>query len=103
MSSYEFQHVQFTGGHVSEGWDNWFLCSRPSQEPGWVPDLVIERLDGAAGRALDDYTARELVVREGDVLIGTRALNGWRRCEKSSGWASGWVPLENLKEILDAV
>jgi hypothetical protein len=83
----------------SEGWDNWFLCSTPGQEPGWVPGQIIERLDGTAGRALDDYTARELDVQEGEVLIGARALNGWLWCEKTSGSASGWVPLENLKEI----
>lgn len=32
-----------------EGWDNWFLCSTPGQEPGWVPGQVIERLVGTAG------------------------------------------------------
>ena len=84
-----------------EGWDNWFYCSTPGQEPGWVPGQVIARLDGTAGRALDDYTARELDVQEGEMLIGTRALNGWLWCEKSSGSASGWVPLANLKEILE--
>lgn len=85
----------------SEGWDNWFFCSTPGQEPGWVPGQVIERVDGSDGRALDDYTARELDVQEGEVLTGTRTLNGWRWCEKPGGSASGWVPLENLKEILD--
>lgn len=83
----------------AEGWENWFLCSTPGQEPGWVPGQIIERLDGTAGRALEDYTARELNVREGEEVMGARALNGWLWCEKPAGSASGWVPLQNLKEI----
>jgi hypothetical protein len=83
-----------------QAWDNWFLCSTPGQQPGWVPGQIIERLDGTTGRALDDYTARELDVIEGDLLVGTRALNGWLWCEKTDDSASGWVPLENLEEVL---
>lgn len=83
----------------SEGWDNWFYCSTPGQEPGWVPGQVIERLGDSSGRALDDYTARELNVLEGELLTGTRILNGWVWCEKSGSTESGWVPLENLKEV----
>ncbi len=89
---------EYTG---SEPWDNWFLCSTPGQEPGWVPGQVIARLDGTAGRALDDYTARELDVQEGEVLICTRTLNGWLWCEKSGGSASGWVPGDNLEEFFE--
>lgn len=84
----------------SEGWDNWFLCSTPGQESGWVPGQIIERLVGSTGRALDDYTARELDVQEGELVIGSRTLNGWLWCERYGGSGAGWVPLENLKEVL---
>lgn len=84
-----------------EGWDDWFFCSTPGQEPGWVPGQMIERVDGSEGRAMDDYTARELDVEEGEVLIGTTILNGWLWCERPGGSTSGWVPSENLKEILE--
>lgn len=83
----------------AEGWENWFLCSTQGQEPGWVPGQIIERLSDTEGRALEDYTARELDVREGEKLIGTRGLNGWLWCEKPDSSASGWVPLQNLKEM----
>lgn len=85
----------------SEGWDDWYLCSTPGQEPGWVPGQVIEHTGDAEGRALDDYTARELDVQEGEIVIGVRTLNGWLWCEHSSGQASGWVPLNNLNEIME--
>ncbi|PCF94928.1 SH3 domain-containing protein [Vreelandella nigrificans] len=83
----------------AESWDNWFFCSTSGQEPGWVPGQVIERFGGSSGRALDDYTARELNVLEGELLVGTKSLNGWVWCEKSACPESGWVPLENLKEV----
>lgn len=85
----------------SEGWDNWFLCTTPGQEPGWVPGQIIERFENSDGRALDDYTAKELNVQEGDVLFGSKSLNGWLWCEKLVGTESGWVPLENLKEVAE--
>lgn len=85
----------------SEAWDNWFFCSTPGEEPGWVPGQVIERLGGSNGRALDDYTARELNVLEGELLIGTRILNSWVWCEKLISKESGWVPLDNLKEVVE--
>lgn len=85
----------------TEGWDNWFLCTTPGQEPGWVPGQVIVWLENSQGRALDDYTARELNVLEGELVIGSRILNGWLWSEKSASTESGWVPLENLQVVAE--
>ncbi|MCE8024527.1 hypothetical protein [Billgrantia aerodenitrificans] len=93
-----------TVGEKYEGkadWENWFFCSAPGQEPGWVPGQIIEFLDGSTGRALDDYTARELNVEQGELLVGKRELNGWLWCEKADDTEPGWVPLENLKKVDD--
>ncbi|KUZ69584.1 ligand-binding protein SH3 [Burkholderia ubonensis] len=80
-----------------EGWDNWFFCTAPGQAGGWVPLQVIERLADGTGRALEDYTARELDVDAGETLIGFRILNGWVWCERLSCDDAGWVPLRNLE------
>ncbi|WP_080419129.1 SH3 domain-containing protein [Burkholderia ubonensis] len=80
-----------------EGWDDWFFCTTPGQAGGWVPLQVIERLDDGTGRALEDYTARELDVDAGEMLIGSRTLNGWVWCERVSRDDAGWVPLRNLE------
>jgi hypothetical protein len=83
-----------------EGWENWVFCESPGQKGGWVPAQIIEVApDNNAARALEDYTARELDVREGELLFGSRTLNGWVWCQKSNGSDSGWVPLENLQEV----
>ncbi|PCE34009.1 SH3 domain-containing protein [Burkholderia ubonensis] len=80
-----------------EGWDDWFFCTTPGQAGGWVPLQVIDRLPDGTGRALEDYTARELDVDTGEMLIGSRTLNGWVWCERLSRDEAGWVPLRNLQ------
>ncbi len=82
-----------------EGWDNWYLCRTPDGLEGWVPGQLIEQIRPGKGKALEDYTALELNVDAGDVLTGTRTLNAWVWCHRSSDAGSGWVPLKNLQEI----
>jgi hypothetical protein len=81
-----------------EDWDNWLFCETPGQKGGWVPAQIIEIVSGKTGRAREDYTARELDVKEGDLLLCSRILNGWAWCNKSGSSESGWVPLANLRE-----
>ena len=83
----------------SEDWTDWFFCSTPGQESGWVPAQIIERINDNAARALEDYTARELNTQEGDLLLGSRVLNGWVWCDNPASSESGWVPLSTLREI----
>lgn len=81
-----------------EGWDNWLFCETPGQKGGWVPAQIIEIINDNIARAREDYTARELNVREGDLLLGIRTLNGWVWCKSTKSLESGWVPLVNLQE-----
>ena len=83
-----------------EGWNNWYLCSAAGQVDGWVPGQVIERLAGGnIGVALSDYTARELDVNVGDVLVASKSMNGWMWCKRLSDDQSGWVPTELLEQM----
>jgi hypothetical protein len=66
-----------------------------------VPAQVIERLPDGLARSREAYTARELDVRTGDVLTGTRQLNGWLWACAVRGSVSGWVPLANLVALPD--
>lgn len=84
-----------------EGWSDWYFCTTPGHTGGWVPAQAIERLGDGTGRASEDYIARELNVDEGDLLFGSRLLNGWVWCRRPSGTESGWVPLENLLPVQD--
>ncbi len=81
-----------------EGWDNWIFCESPGQKGGWVPAQIIEIVKDKSARAREDYTARELNVRKGDLLLGSKTLNGWVWCKRSGSLESGWVPFANLQE-----
>lgn len=82
-----------------EGWKDWLLCSTPGQESGWVPAQILEIINGNTARASEDYTARELNVRKGGRLVGSRVLNGWVWCDASAESESGWVPLNKLQIV----
>lgn len=82
----------------SQGWVDWFLCSLPGQEDGWVPLQVLEFIDEKTAVAREPYSARELDVDVGDVLESSRTLNGWAWCVRLGDSASGWVPLNNVQE-----
>lgn len=82
-----------------EGWEDWYFCTTPSHAGGWVPrQCIAQGADGTA-RAAEDYCARELDVDAGEVLVGTRALNGWLWCHRPGQTPAdaGWVPLAHLR------
>jgi len=82
-----------------EDWKNWIFCESPGQKGGWVPAQIIEIVNDKAARAREAYTARELNVRQGDVLLGSKTLNGWVWCKRSGSAESGWVPLSCLQHV----
>lgn len=82
-----------------EGWDNWHFCSTADRQEGWVPAQIIEWIDAGNGRAVEDYTARELNINEGDELTVSKAMNGWVWCCRASDNQTGWVPLEILQKV----
>lgn len=79
-----------------EDWPNWYLCSVPGQESGFVPEQFIDRHADGTGTMLEDFTNRELNVGEGELLHGEREVNGWLWATRISDGATGWVPLDNL-------
>lgn len=67
-------HEMYTG---PEDWDDWYFCHTEDLQKGRVPGQIIEWIDALNGRAVEDYTARELEVNKGDILITSRTMNGW--------------------------
>lgn len=85
-----------------EGWNDWYFCTVSGQEPGWVPGLLIEWTDSTSGRANEDYTAKELDVDPGEILWGSKELNGWLWCARVSTIVEeGWVPLNCVRRVGD--
>lgn len=83
----------------SEDWDNWYLCSTPGQEAGWVPGQLIEWTSHTTGKAKEAYSAKELDVNPGEIIWGSIVLNGWIWCVRQSQTEEGWVPLKNIRKI----
>lgn len=81
-----------------EGWNDWYFCEVAGCPGGWVPGQVLQWTGRSTAVAREDYTARELEVRAGEVVMGSRTLGGWVWCEPAGGGAAGWVPLANLQE-----
>lgn len=85
----------------AEDWNDWFFCSTEMHEGGWVPLQVIEVTGEGAAYAREDYTARELDAQKGEQLKGLKELNGWVWCVREGTLDTGWVPQENLAEIVE--
>lgn len=80
-----------------EGWPDWYLCSVPGQEAGFVPAQILDRHADGTATMQEDFTNRELTVVEGDELYGERRLNGWLWATRRADAATGWVPLDNVR------
>lgn len=80
-----------------ENWDGWVSCTNERGQLGWVPDCLLQLTAPHEAVVLEDYTARELDVQVGQIVFGSRHLNGWVWCETADALASGWVPLAHLE------
>ncbi len=78
-----------------EGWEGWYWCRRQQQQ-GWVPEQLIDWIEGASGLIKEDYDSSEMTVAPGQVIVGSRMMNGWVWATIENGDESGWVPLRNL-------
>ncbi|MZI94148.1 hypothetical protein F9817_13190 [Vibrio sp. CAIM 722] len=79
-------------------WPNWMLCQGVEKE-GWVPKQIL-RIEGTQATALFDYDATEFNLKEGEVLISYRKMNGWiYGFKESKPTVIGWAPLNCLQLI----
>src|SRR4030095_9981634 len=74
---------------------DWIWCTHPDGRSGWVHESFLS-IDGGVGRALRDYSARELTVVMGEVIELGEEHSGWVRATNSLR-ESGWLPADHLK------
>lgn len=77
-------------GWTDPEWPGWIWCTDPRGRSGWTPIDAIEN-----GTITCDFTARELTVREGDVVTPLRFLHGWCWARDAHG-NEGWLPASHL-------
>jgi hypothetical protein len=79
-----------------DGWENWIYCTH-NDISGWVPKQIVKFKDNEKGIINEDYSAFELDINIGDILISEKEMNGWIWCFKENEIKTkGWVPLENI-------
>lgn len=79
-------------------WKDWVYCES-SINSGWVPKDIIEIVDDSHVKLTEDYSAKELSVNTGDVLIGIKRHSGWLFCEHEMTNERGWLPDEILLKL----
>jgi len=75
----------------------WIWCINRKGLGGWVPEIyLVKNNDGVF--AWYDYSARELIIKIGEILILGRKESGWAWCTNTSG-QSGWVPQKCIHNL----
>lgn len=85
-------------------WMDWVWCITDSGMTGWVPVQILkvcETFPNELQTAIvsEDYSACELSVNKGDIVIGSKILNGWLWCKVENTDIEGWVPMRNIKSL----
>ena len=78
---------------------NWIHCVLPrTGRKGWVATDILE-INGDSGKAICNYTAKEMTVLIGDIVDTQYELNGWYWCIRQHDSEQGWID----KKILECV
>lgn len=85
-------------------WPDWIWCIAENGKDGWVPVQILgDTTHNSSSKyktvVLENYSANELTVEKGEILIGNRTLNGWVWCWKENDNTKGWVPLINIQSV----
>ena len=81
-------------GRCDDEYPGWIWATAADGRAGWVPENWL-RVEGEQGVLRRNYTAAELPLTVGDIIIGEVELNGWLWATNAAG-EQGWVPLDCL-------
>jgi hypothetical protein len=71
----------------------WIKCTHSiTGKEGWVTRQIL-RIHGDQGKALCDYSAKELTIKKSAIVEVLKSMNGWSWCRTESG-EEGWLPNE---------
>lgn len=105
ISNYPDPIVLHKGQEVSYGdedtqFPNWIFCkSISTNKVGWVPkQLLTEPNNLGIAIVTKDYSAHELTMSIGEILVGLEHVNDWTFCKTKKG-ELGWIPTFCLFEI----
>jgi hypothetical protein len=82
---------------VDPDWKDWLWCTGESGQQAWTPRQFLE-INGLSGILLQDYDAREISLKLGEIIAGKKILNGFAWAENAAG-ETGWAPLNHLRPV----
>ncbi|WP_405108019.1 SH3 domain-containing protein [Paenibacillus sp. FSL K6-1217] len=87
-------------GREDTQFPNWIFCKSVStNKEGWVPKQILTSPDSHdIAKVIEDYSAHELTVTQGEILWGLKHLNDWTYC-KTDNNEYGWVPAFCLSDL----
>lgn len=81
----------------SSEWQGWIWCKNDKGQAAWVPEKWV-KFKGNQCTIQKDYSSRELVLNQGDILNAAFEESGWIWVPDHNGIA-GWAPLNHLEEM----
>lgn len=80
-----------------EKWKGW-IWAESDINKGWIPKQILKiSNDRKTGVVLEPYTAKELTVKEGDIIEKIKSLNGWTWSRNINTTNEGWIPDEVMR------
>jgi len=79
-------------------WKDWVWCQN-STNSGWVPKHLIQPIDQENGKVLENYSAKELSIGAGEIIVGLSEYCGWIWGQNEASGESGWLPEEILLKL----
>jgi uncharacterized protein YgiM (DUF1202 family) len=84
-------------GDADPEWPGWVWCVDPRGKGGWTPEEIVERSpETRTGIVSQDFTARELKIRAGEIVSLLRLQSGWYWARGGNG-EEGWIPATHVK------
>lgn len=77
---------------TEEKWKGWIWAEHNSRS-GWIPLQIIEAMPESKGKIKENYSAKELDVKKGDVVVSIKEINGWLWVMNERN-EEGWIPAE---------
>jgi hypothetical protein len=99
----ELVEIDISRQEDNPNWQDWVWCKSSNNE-GWVPVQALKTNSTTPNGLLQatvlvNYTAKELNVTVGQVVVEERELNGWIWAKSPATNDEGWVPIECLQDI----
>ena len=95
--------ISFSAGDVLEvgdkdkEYEGWIRVTTVCGNEGWAPEQYLDMQVGKT-IALENYSAKELNTRVGEIVEHICSLNQWHWVENATG-DSGWVPAHSVKVV----